>query len=424
MAAKEDVSRSPNGWTPKVHVRSPLVDMDGDEMTRVIWKAVKNRLVIPFFDIDIQYYDLGLPNRDKTEDGVTQAAVQAVLKHRVGVKCPTISVDSHRVKEYGLKKAWFSPNGTLRQAVGGTLFREPILIPSIPRAVPQWIKPIVLARHAYGDQYAGKDERIDEAGTLSMVFRPSSGGPPREVTVFDFPASGGVAMAQYNTTESITGFAVASFNYALQRGYPLYFCSKSSILTQYDGLFQSIFQEVYDHDFRARFEEKGIFYEHRLNDELLAHLYKIEGNVVIAMKNYDGDAQSDALAQAYGSCALMTSALVSGDGQTFVSEAAHGTVTKHYYAHLRGEKTSTNPIACIFAWTQALIKRGTLDSTPEVVSLAQAIEKATIDAVAKDAVFTKDIALLYKDDRRHKYVTTDEFLEAVQRNVLARINKA
>ncbi|KAI1452447.1 hypothetical protein F4805DRAFT_28601 [Annulohypoxylon moriforme] len=399
----------------KVRVQNPLVDMDGDEMTRVIWKAIKTRLILPFFDVDIQYFDLGLPNRDKTEDAVTKQAVQSVLRHGVGVKCPTISVDSHRVKEYGLKKAWYSPNGTLRQAVGGTLFREPILIPSIPRAVPQWTKPIVIARHAYGDQYAGKDEQIDEAGTLSMVFRPSSGAPAREVTVFEFPASGGVAMAQYNTTESITDFAVSCFNFALQRGYPLYFCSKSSILTQYDGRFQSIFQEIYDRQFRTQFKEKGIFYEHRLNDELLAYMYKIEGNVVLAMKNYDGDAQSDALAQAYGSAALMTSALVSGDGRVFVSEAAHGTVTKHYYAHLRGEKTSTNPIACIFAWTQALIKRGTLDATADVVSLAKVIEQATVETVGTASIFTKDIALLYKDDRQDKYVTTDEFLEAVQR---------
>ncbi|KAI1441975.1 hypothetical protein F5Y02DRAFT_421519 [Annulohypoxylon stygium] len=410
------------GKIPKVRVQNPVVDMDGDEMTRVIWNAIKQRLILPLFDIDTLYYDLGLPNRDKTEDAVTKEAVQSVLKHGVGVKCPTISVDSHRIQEYGLKKAWFSPNGTLRQGIRGTLFREPIIIPSIPHPVPQWTKPIVIARHAFGDQYAAKDEQIDEAGILSMVFRPSSGAPPREIEVFEFPASGGVAMTQYNTTESITKFAVSCFNFALQREYPLYFCSKSSILTKYDGRFQSIFQEIFDREFRTRFEEKGLFYEHRLNDEMLAYMYKMEGNIVVAMKNYDGDLQSDALAQAYGSAALMTSALVSGDGRTFVSEAAHGTVTKHYYAHLRGEKTSTNPIACIFAWTQALIKRGTLDATPDVVSVAKMIEQATVDTVGKDAIFTKDIALLYKDSRKDRYVTTDEFLDAIQRKVYDQIH--
>ncbi|XDG06186.1 hypothetical protein ABKA04_005801 [Annulohypoxylon sp. FPYF3050] len=363
------------GQIPKVRVQNPVVDMDGDEMTRVIWNAIKQRLILPLFDIDTLYYDLGLPNRDKTEDAVTQEAVQSVLKHG---------------------------RGSLLMA--------------------RFVKPIVIARHAFGDQYDAKDEQIDEAGILSMVFRPKNGAPPREIEIFEFPASGGVAMAQYNTTESITEFAVSCFNFALQREYPLYFCSKSSILTKYDGRFQSIFQEIFDREFRTRFEEKGLFYEHRLNDEMLAYMYKMEGNIVVAMKNYDGDLQSDALAQAYGSAALMTSALVSGDGLTFVSEAAHGTVTKHYYAHLRGEKTSTNPIACIFAWTQALIKRGTLDATPDVVSVAKMIEQATIDTVGKDAIFTKDIALLYKDSRKDRYVTTDEFLDAIQRKVYDQIH--
>ena len=305
----------------------------------------------------------------------------------------------------------------MRQALGGTLFREPIIVPSLPRAVPQWTKPIVLARHAFGDQYAGKDEKIDEAGSLTMVFTPSSGAPPRSIKVFDFPRTGGVAMAQFNTTDSIRDFARASFDFALQRGFPLYFCSKSSILTKYDGHFEEIFQQMYHHDYRSKFAAKGIFYEHRLNDELLAYLYKIKGGVIVAMKNYDGDAQSDALAQAYGSAALMTSVLVSGDGKTTVHEAAHGTVTKHYYAYLRGEATSTNPIACIFAWTQALIQRGTIDNTPDVVHTAKSIEQATVEVVSEDQVHTKDLASLFDDDQRKNYVSTSEFIVAVRERV-------
>ncbi|KAJ4508566.1 Isocitrate dehydrogenase [NADP], mitochondrial precursor (Oxalosuccinate decarboxylase) [Exophiala dermatitidis] len=398
----------------KIKVKNPVVELDGDEMTRIIWKDIKDKFIHPYLDIDLKYYDLGLEYRDQTNDQVTIDAAEAIKKYSVGVKCATITPDEARVKEFNLKKMWLSPNGTIRNILGGTVFREPIVIPRIPRLVPGWEQPIIIGRHAFGDQYRAKDEVFREAGTLEMVFTPKKGEPQR-IKVFDFPETGGVAQTQYNTDDSIRGFAHASFKFALDRGYPLYMSTKNTILKSYDGRFKDIFQEIYDNEYKKQFEDKKIWYEHRLIDDMVAQMIKSSGGFVIAMKNYDGDVQSDIVAQGFGSLGLMTSQLISPDGLTYESEAAHGTVTRHYREYQKGRETSTNPIASIFAWTRGLVKRGQLDNTPELVTWAESLEKAVIDTVNDDGVMTKDLALACGRKDREAWVTTSQFMEAIEK---------
>ncbi|GME70120.1 unnamed protein product [Ambrosiozyma monospora] len=349
----------------KIKVKTPVVEMDGDEMTRIIWQLIKDKLILPFLDIDLDYYDLGIEHRDATDDQVTTDSANATLKYGVAVKCATITPDEARVKEFNLKKMWLSPNGTIRNILGGTVFREPIIIENIPRIVPHWEKPIVIGRHAFGDQY--RCENIvtpDVGGQLKLVFEPADGSKALEYPVYNYPGKG-VAMAMYNTEESIKGFAVASFEVAVSRKLPLYLSTKNTILKKYDGLFKDTFQELYETKYKAKFEELGIWYEHRLIDDMVAQMIKSKGGFIIALKNYDGDVQSDVVAQGFGSLGLMTSVLISADGKSFEAEAAHGTVTRHYRQHQLGKETSTNSIASIFAWTKGLIKRGELDETPE-----------------------------------------------------------
>ena len=421
---------------PKIKVKNPVVEMDGDEMTRIIWKNIKDKFIYPYLDMDIKYYDLGLEKRDETDDQITLDAAEATKKHSVAIKCATITPDDARVEEFGLKKMWLSPNGTIRNVLGGTVFREPIVIPRIPRLVPGWKKPIVIGRHAFGDQYKAKDLKINEPGSLKMVFTPSNGGEAKEIEVFQFKEGskpqGGVGMTMYNTSESISGFAHASFKHALELGLPMYMSTKSTILKQYDGRFQEIFQEIYDNQYKKDFEAKKIWYEHRLIDDMVAQMLKSEGGMLIAMKSeldalprfqvlanllpdYDGDVQSDIIAQGFGSLGLMTSVLITPDGKTFESEAAHGTVTRHYREHQKGNPTSTNPIASIFAWTRGLAKRGELDDTPELVKFAESLEEACIHVVDKEGIMTKDLAISCgkKDD----YVTTNEYLDAVEKRM-------
>ncbi|RVX75556.1 Isocitrate dehydrogenase [NADP], mitochondrial [Exophiala mesophila] len=399
----------------KIKVKNPVVELDGDEMTRIIWQDIKDKFIYPYLDIDLKYYDLGLPYRDETDDQVTIEAAEAIKKYSVGVKCATITPDEERVKEFNLKKMWLSPNGTIRNILGGTVFREPIVIPRIPRLVPGWEKSIIIGRHAFGDQYRAKDEVIREAGTLEMVFKPANGGEPKTIKVFDFPETGGVAQTQYNTTESIEGFAHASFKFALEKGWPLYMSTKNTILKAYDGKFKDTFQAIYESDYKKDFEAKKIWYEHRLIDDMVAQMIKSEGGFVIAMKNYDGDVQSDIVAQGFGSLGLMTSQLITPDGLTYESEAAHGTVTRHYREHQKGRETSTNPIASIFAWTRGLVKRGHLDETPELVTWAESLEKAVIDTVNDDGIMTKDLALATGRKDREAWVTTGQFMEAIEK---------
>ncbi|KAF2842097.1 putative isocitrate dehydrogenase [Patellaria atrata CBS 101060] len=400
----------------KIKVKNPVVELDGDEMTRIIWKDIKDKFIFPYLDIDLKYYDLGLEYRDETNDQVTIDAAEAIKKYSVGVKCATITPDEARVKEFNLKQMWLSPNGTIRNALGGTVFREPIVIPRIPRLVPGWKQPIIIGRHAFGDQYRAKDRIIDEEGTLELVFTPK-GGKPESIEVYKYPESGGTALAMYNTSESISGFAHASFKLALTKNLPLYMSTKNTILKKYDGRFKDIFQEIYDTQYKSEFEKNGIWYEHRLIDDMVAQMIKSEGGYIIAMKNYDGDVQSDIVAQGFGSLGLMTSVLVTPDGKTFESEAAHGTVTRHYREHQKGNETSTNPIASIFAWTRGLIQRGQLDNTPEVVAFAESLEKACIDTVDADGVMTKDLALACGKKGRGDYVTTGQYLDAVERRM-------
>jgi len=399
----------------KIQVKNPVVELDGDEMTRVIWDAIKQKFIHPYLDIDLKYYDLGLEYRDKTEDKVTEEAAEAILKYSVGVKCATITPDEARVKEFNLKKMWLSPNGTIRNILGGTVFREPIVIPRIPRLVPGWQKPIIIGRHAHGDQYKAKDFVVPGPGTLELVYTPTNGGEPERIKVYDYKA-GGVALGMYNTDESINGFAHAAFKLALDRGLPLYMSTKNTILKKYDGRFKDIFQEIYDTTYKSQFEAKNIWYEHRLIDDMVAYMLKSEGGYVIAMKNYDGDVQSDIVAQGFGSLGLMTSVLITPDGKTFEAEAAHGTVTRHWRAHQRGEETSTNPIASIFAWTRGLIQRGKLDNTPELVIFAESLEKACTDIVS-EGVMTKDLALACGKKEREAWVTTTQYLEAVEKRL-------
>lgn len=383
-------------------------------MTRIIWQDIKDKFIHPYLDIDLKYYDLGLPYRDETNDQVTIDAAEAIKKYSVGVKCATITPDEQRVEEFKLKKMWLSPNGTIRNILGGTVFREPIVIPTIPRLVPGWKEPIVIGRHAFGDQYRAKDRVIDTEGKLEMIFTPK-GGKPETIEVYNFEKTGGVAQTQYNTTDSIRGFAHASFKYAIDRGYPLYMSTKNTILKAYDGRFKDIFQEIYEKEYKSQFEEKKIWYEHRLIDDMVAQMLKSEGGFVIAMKNYDGDVQSDIIAQGFGSLGLMTSQLITPDGLTFESEAAHGTVTRHYREHQKGRETSTNPIASIFAWTRGLVKRGQLDETPELVTWAENLEKAVVQTVDEDKIMTKDLALATGNKSREAYVTTSQFMEAIEK---------
>jgi len=400
---------------PKVKVQGTVVELDGDEMTRVIWQFIKDELILPYLDVNLEYYDLGIEHRDATDDQVTVDAAHAIQKHGVGVKCATITPDEARVKEFSLKRMYRSPNGTIRNILGGVIFREPIVMSNVPRLVPSWVKPIVIGRHAYGDQYRATDFVVPGPGTLTMTFTPKDGGEPMEFDVFEFPG-GGVAMAMYNLDESIRDFARASFRYGLERGYPVYLSTKNTILKAYDGRFKDLFAEVFETEFKEAFDKAGLTYEHRLIDDMVAAALKWEGGYVWACKNYDGDVQSDTVAQGYGSLGLMTSVLMTPDGRTVEAEAAHGTVTRHFRAHQRGEKTSTNPIASIFAWTRGFEHRGKLDDTPEVVRFAETLEKVCIDTV-EGGQMTKDLAVLIGADT--PWLTTEEFLAAIDGNLRA-----
>lgn len=397
----------------KIKVKGTVVDLDGDEMTRIIWSFIKEQLILPYLDINIDYYDLGMENRDATDDQVTIDAANAIKKHGVGIKCATITPDEARVEEFGLKKMWKSPNGTVRNILGGVIFREPIIISNIPRLVPSWTKPIIIGRHAYGDQYKATDVKIPGAGALTMTFTPADGGAPLELNVFDFPASG-VAMGMYNLDESIREFARASLRYGLNRNYPVYLSTKNTILKAYDGQFKDIFQNVFETEFKIEFDAAGLTYEHRLIDDMVACAMKWEGGYVWACKNYDGDVQSDTVAQGFGSLGLMTSVLMTPDGKTIEAEAAHGTVTRHYRQHQQGKPTSTNPIASIFAWTQGLAHRGKIDDTPEVTNFAETLERVCIETV-ESGKMTKDLARLISKD--HPFLTTEEFLAAINENL-------
>jgi len=397
----------------KIKVQGTVVDLDGDEMTRIIWSFIKEQLILPFLDVNIEYYDLGMENRDATDDQVTIDAANAIKKHGVGIKCATITPDEARVEEFGLKKMWKSPNGTIRNILGGVIFREPIIISNIPRLVPGWTKPIIVGRHAFGDQYKATDVKIPGAGSLTMTFTPADGGEPMELNIFDFPSSG-VAMGMYNLDESIREFARASLRYGLGRNYPVYLSTKNTIMKAYDGQFKDIFQEVFEKEFKADFDAAGLTYEHRLIDDMVASALKWEGGYVWACKNYDGDVQSDTVAQGFGSLGLMTSVLMTPDGKTVEAEAAHGTVTRHYRQHQQGKPTSTNPIASIFAWTQGLAHRGKLDGTPEVTKFAETLERVCIETV-ESGKMTKDLALLISKDQA--YLTTEDFLAAINENL-------
>ncbi|KAL8826939.1 MAG: hypothetical protein Q9191_003494 [Dirinaria sp. TL-2023a] len=406
----------------KIKVTNPVVELDGDEMTRIIWKDIKDKFIHPYLDIELKYYDLGLPYRDETNDQVTLDAAEAIKKYSVGVKCATITPDEARMKEFKLKKMWLSPNGTIRNQLGGTVFREPIVIPRVPRLVPGWKKPIIIGRHAFGDQYRAKDYVAKGAGTLEMVFTPR-GGELERIKVFEFAEGGGVAQTQYNTDESISGFAHASFKLALSKSLPLYLSTKNTILKKYDGRFKDIFQEIFEKDYASQFKEKEIWYEHRLIDDMVAQMMKSTGGYVMALKNYDGDVQSDIVAQGFGSLGLMTSVLITPDGKTFESEAAHGTVTRHFREHQKGNPTSTNPIASIFAWTRGLVQRGELDGTPEVVAFAESLERACVDTVDRDGIMTKDLALACGKTGKDDYVTTQQYLNAVERRMKANLKE-
>lgn len=396
----------------KITVKNPIVEMDGDEQTRIIWQFIKDKLILPYLDIDLKYYDLGIEYRDKTDDQVTVDAANAILKYQVGVKCATITPDEARVKEFGLKKMWLSPNGTLRNILGGTVFREPIVIDNIPRIVPNWEKPIIIGRHAFGDQYKATDIVVPKAGELKLVFKPADGSEIQEYPVYNFDAPG-VGLAMYNTDESITDFAESSFRLAIDRKLNLFSSTKNTILKKYDGRFKDIFEELYATKYKKEMDALGIWYEHRLIDDMVAQMLKSKGGYIIAMKNYDGDVQSDIVAQGFGSLGLMTSVLMTPDGKAFEAEAAHGTVTRHYRQHQQGKETSTNSIASIYAWTRGLIQRGKLDETPEVSEFAQQLEQAVLDTVAKDNIMTKDLALTQGKTDRSSYVTTEEFIDAV-----------
>jgi isocitrate dehydrogenase len=393
----------------KIQVKNPVVELDGDEMTRIIWKFIKEQLILPYLDIDLKYFDLGIESRDATDDQITVDAANAIKQYGVGVKCATITPDEDRVEEFGLKKMWRSPNGTIRNILGGVIFREPIVISNVPRLVPSWTKPIVIGRHAFGDQYRATDLVIPGEGTLTMTYTPKNGDQPIELDIYDFPG-GGVAMAMYNLDDSIRDFARACLLYGLEHSMPVYLSTKNTILKAYDGRFKDIFEEIYQAEFKADFDAASITYEHRLIDDMVASALKWEGGYVWACKNYDGDVQSDTVAQGFGSLGLMTSVLMTPDGKTVEAEAAHGTVTRHYRQHQQGKPTSTNPIASIFAWTRGLQARGRLDETPEVVAFAERLEQVCIETV-EAGLMTKDLALLIGPEQ--PFQTTEEFLASV-----------
>ena len=397
----------------KIKVKNPVVELDGDEMTRIIWKFIKDKLIVPYLDVDLKYYDLGMEHRDATNDQVTIDSANAIKQYGVGVKCATITPDEARVEEFKLKKMWKSPNGTIRNILGGTVFREPIICQNVPRLVPGWTSPIVIGRHAFGDQYRATDFRVPGKGKLTMTFTPEDGGAPTTYDVFDFPGSG-IAMGMYNLDDSIREFARASFNYGLLKNWPVYLSTKNTILKAYDGRFKDLFQEVFDAEFAAEFGKRKITYEHRLIDDMVASALKWSGDFVWACKNYDGDVQSDTVAQGFGSLGLMTSVLLAPDGNTVEAEAAHGTVTRHYRQHQAGKETSTNPIASIFAWTRGLYYRGKFDGTPDVQHFAETLEKVCVDTVEAGKM-TKDLALLIGPN--DPWLSTTQFLDALDANL-------
>jgi isocitrate dehydrogenase len=401
----------------KIKVKNPIVEMDGDEMTRIIWHFIKEKLILPYLDVDLKYFDLGIEYRDKTHDQVTIDSANATKEYGVAVKCATITPDEARVKEFNLTEMWKSPNGTIRNIIGGTIFREPIICKNVPRLIPGWTRPIVVGRHAFGDQYRATDFVVPGAGTLTMTFTPKDGGKPIEHKVFDF-TSGGVAMGMYNLDDSIIGFARSCFNYGLNRKWPVYLSTKNTILKKYDGRFKDLFQKVFDEEFADQFKTAGIVYEHRLIDDMVASALKWDGGFIWACKNYDGDVQSDQVAQGFGSLGLMTSVLMTPDGKTVEAEAAHGTVTRHYREHQKGKPTSTNPIASIFAWTQGLKYRGQFDDTPDVVKFADTLEKVCVETVEAGKM-TKDLAILI--DAKAPWLTTQDFLDALDSGLKAKM---
>ena len=402
----------------KIKVKNPVVELDGDEMTRIIWSFIKDKLILPYLDIDLKYYDLGMESRDSTDDQITIDCAKAIQKYNVGVKCATITPDEDRVEEFKLKKMWKSPNGTIRNILGGTIFREPIICKNVPRLVPHWTDPIVIGRHAFGDQYRATDFKVPGKGKLSIKWESEDGKDNIEHEVFNFPSSG-IALSMYNLDESIRDFARASMNYGLQRKWPVYMSTKNTILKAYDGRFRDIFQEVFDKEFKSEFEKNGLSYEHRLIDDMVACALKWSGKFVWACKNYDGDVQCDTVAQGYGSLGLMTSVLMTPDGKTVESEAAHGTVTRHYRQHQQGKETSTNPIASIFAWTRGLVHRGKLDGNDELIKFANSLEEVCISTV-ESGQMTKDLALLVGKDT--KFLTTNQFLEAIDGNLKSKLS--
>jgi isocitrate dehydrogenase len=397
----------------KIQVKNPIVELDGDEMTRIIWAFIKEQLILPYLDVELEYYDLGIESRDATNDQITVDAANAIKRHGVGVKCATITPDEARVEEFGLKEMYRSPNGTIRNILGGVIFREPIVISNVPRLVPGWTKPIVIGRHAFGDQYRATDLLVPGEGTLTMTYTPKDGSEPIELEVYDFPGTG-IAMSMYNLDDSIRDFARASMNYGLNRGYPVYLSTKNTILKGYDGRFKDLFAEIFESEFKADFEAAGITYEHRLIDDMVAAALKWEGGYVWACKNYDGDVQSDTVAQGFGSLGLMTSVLMSADGKTVEAEAAHGTVTRHFRQHQEGKPTSTNPIASIFAWTRGLAARGRMDETPDVSAFSEALERVCIETV-ESGKMTKDLALLVGEGQ--DFQTTQDFLASIDENL-------
>jgi isocitrate dehydrogenase len=413
MAAQPNGLKRRTDYMAKIKVANPVVELDGDEMTRIIWSFIKEQLILPYLDVDLKYYDLGIENRDATEDQVTVEAANAIKRYGVGVKCATITPDEARVKEFSLKQMYRSPNGTIRNILGGVIFREPIVISNIPRLVPGWTKPIVIGRHAFGDQYRATDLVVPGEGKLTLTYTPTNGSDPIELDVYDFPGRG-IAMAMYNLDDSIRDFARASMRYGLDRGYPVYLSTKNTILKRYDGRFKDIFEETYESEFKSDFEAAGLSYEHRLIDDMVAASLKWEGGYVWACKNYDGDVQSDTVAQGFGSLGLMTSVLMSADGNTVEAEAAHGTVTRHYRQHQQGKPTSTNPIASIFAWTRGLSARGRMDGTPEVSAFAETLERVCVETV-EGGQMTKDLALLVGPEQ--PWQTTQEFLAAIDENL-------
>ena len=402
----------------RIRVKNPIVEMDGDEMTRIIWHKIRDKLILPWLEVDLKYFDLGVENRDRTEDRVTVESANATKQYGVAVKCATITPDEARVKEFNLKQMWKSPNGTIRNILDGTIFREPIICRNVPRLIGHWYKPVVVARHGFGDQYRATELRFEGAGTLKLSFQPAGGGPTEEKEVFKAPGAG-VSLAMFNLDESIKGFARACFNYALQRNYPVYLSTKNTILKVYDGRFKSLFQKIFDADFKDRFAAAGLTYEHRLIDDMVASNLKWSGGYLWACKNYDGDVQSDTVAQGYGSLGLMTSVLMSPDGSAVEAEAAHGTVTRHYRMHQQGKPTSTNPIASIYAWTRGLQYRARMDGTPIVETFAMLVEKVCVDTV-ESGKMTKDLATLIRPD--HPFLSTDEYLDAVEAELRRRMS--